>query len=160
MRPAVPLDVFDPYGDPPPFVGRLKMIGMGETQLEDAYGTAIDALDGCPLFTMTQMHRLIAYFGDFKTGDWSGKARHTVAKNAYRLRERDEPNNRIKYRKRQEIVYARTNADQQRWHGADMELIIRRLDMAEERVTQVVNAERDVLADLMRERDPNSPLRE
>jgi hypothetical protein len=109
---------------------------------------------GAPLFTMTQMQRLIAYFGDFKTGDWSGKARHTVAKNAYRLRERNEPNNRIKYRKRQEIVYARAKTDQQRWHGADTELIIRRLDMAEERVTQVVNAERDVLADLIRERNP------
>jgi hypothetical protein len=150
MRPAVPLDVFDPYGDPPPFAGRLKMIGMGETRLEDAYGTAIDALDGCPLFTMTQMQRLIAYFGDFRTGDWSDKARHTVAKNAYRLRERCEPNNRIKYRKRQEIIYARTNADQLRWCGVDTELIIRQLDAAEERVTQVVNAERDVLADLMR----------
>ena len=150
MRPAAPLDVFDPYGDPPPFAGRLKMIGMGETQLEDAYGTAIDALDGCPLFTMTQMQRLIAYFGDFKTGDWSDKARHTVAKNAYRLRERNEPNNRIKYRKRQEIVYARANADQRRWHEADTGLIIRQLDIAEDRVTQVINAERDELADLMR----------
>jgi len=159
MRPAAPLDVFDPYGDPPPFAGRLEMIGMGETQLEDAYGTATDTLKGCPLFTMTQMQRLIAHFGDFKTGDWSGKARHTVAKNAYRLRERNEPNNRIKYRKRQEIVYACAKADQQRWHEADTELIIRQLDMAEERVTQVVNAERDVLADLMRERDPNSPLK-
>jgi Family of unknown function (DUF5906) len=150
MRPAVPLEVFDPYGDPPPFTGRLKMIGMGETQLEDAYGTAIDALDGCPLFTMAQMQRLIAYFGDFKTGDWSGKARHTVAKNAYRLRKRNESNNRIKYRARQEIVYARTNVEQQRWHGADIELIVRQLDIAEERATQVINAERDVLADLMR----------
>ena len=159
MRPAMPLDVFDPYGDPPPFAGRLEMIGMGETRLEDAYGTAIDALDGCPLFTMTQMQRLIAYFGDFKTGDWSGKARHTVAKNAYRLRERNEPNNRIKYRKRQEIVYACAKTDQQHWHGVDTELIIRQLDIAEERVTQVINAERDVLADLVRERDPNSPLK-
>ena len=159
MRPAVPLDVFDPYGDPPPFVGRLKMIGMGETQLEDAYGTAIDALDGGPLFTMTQMQRLIAYFGDFKTGDWLGKARHTVAKNAYRLRERSESDNRITYRKRQEIVYARTNADQQRWHEADTELITRQLDIAEDRVTQVINAKRDGLADLMRAHDPGSPLK-
>jgi hypothetical protein len=157
MRPAVPLDVFDPYGDPPPFAGRLKMIGMGETRLEDAYGTAMDALNGCPLFTMTQMQRLIAYFGDFKTGDWLDKARHTVAKNAYRLRERSEPNNRIKYRQRQEIVYARTNADQQRWHRVDTELIVRQLDMTEERMAQVVNAERDVLADLMRAQNPNSP---
>jgi len=154
----VPLDVFDPYGDPPPFAGRLEMIGMGETQLEDAYGTATDALDGCPLFTMTQMQRLIAYFGDFKTGDWSGKARHTVAKNAYRLRGRNEPNNRIKYRKRQEIVYARTKADQRRWRGVDMELIVRQLDLTEERVTQVTHAERDVLADLIHAQNPNSPL--
>jgi len=156
MRPAVPLDMFDPYGDPPPFAGRLQMIGMGETRLEDAYRTAIDALDGCSLFTMTQMQRLIAYFGDFKSGDWSDKARHAVTKNAYRLRERSEPNNRIKYRKRQEIIYARTNADQLRWHGTDTELIIRQLDMAEERVTQVVNAEQDVLADFMRAHEPNA----
>jgi hypothetical protein len=158
MRPAVPLDVFDPYGDPPPFRGRLEMIGMGETQLEDAYGTAIDALDGCSLFTMTQMQRLIAYFGDFKTGDWSGKARHTVAKNAYRLRERNEPNSRIMYRKREEIIYARTNADQRRWREVDTELITRQLDIAEDRVVQVINAKRDALADLMHAQDdPNSP---
>jgi hypothetical protein len=157
MRSAVPLDVFDPYGDPPPFAGRREMIGIGETRLEDAYRTAIDALEGCPLFTMTQMQRLIAYFGDFRTGDWSDKARHIVAKNAYRLRERDERNNRIRYRKRQEIAYARTKVDQQRWRGSDTELIVKQLDMAEKRVTQVVNAERDVLADLMRAHDPNSP---
>jgi hypothetical protein len=156
MRPAAPLDVFDPYGDPPPFAGRLEMIGMGETQLEDAYGTAMDALEGCPLFTMVQMQRLIAYFGDFRTGDWSGKARHTVAKNAYRLRERGEPHNRIKYRKRDEIIYARTNADQRRWREAETGLITRQLDIAEERVTQVINAERDVLADLMRTRRPET----
>jgi hypothetical protein len=153
-KPAVPLDVFDPYGDPPPFAGRLKMIGMGETRLEDAYGMTMDALEGCPLFTMTQAQRLIAYFGDFKTGDWSDKARHTVAKNAYRLRERNEPHNRIKYRKRQEIVYARTNADQQRWYETDTGLIVRQLDMTETRVTQVINAECDVLADLIRAQDP------
>ena len=157
MRPAVPLDMFDPYGDPPPFAGRLEMIEMGETRLEDAYRTAVDALDGCPLFTMTQMQRLIAYFGDFRTGDWSDKARHTVVKNAYRLRERSEPNSRIMYRKRQEIVYARTNANQRRWYEVDTELIIRQLDRAEDRVVQVINANRDILADLMHAHDPNSP---
>jgi hypothetical protein len=133
------------------------MIGMGETQLEDAYWTTIAALEGCPLFTMTQMQRLIAYFGDFRTGDWPYKARHAVAKNAYRLRERSESNNRISYRNRQEIVYARTNADQRRWCEADTGLIIRQLDIAEDRVTQVINAERDVLADLARMQNPNSP---
>src|SRR5262249_28815426 len=60
--PAAPLDVFNPYGRPPPFAGRLEMIGMGETRLEDAYGTAIEALEGFPLFTMTQAQRLIGYF--------------------------------------------------------------------------------------------------
>src|SRR5262249_13225495 len=79
-RTAVPREVFDPYGDPPPFVGRLEMIGMGETRLEDACGVATDALDGCSLFTITQMLRLAAYFGDFKTGDWQDKVRHAVAK--------------------------------------------------------------------------------
>src|SRR5262249_36654121 len=37
MTPAVPFDVFDPYGDPPPFAGRLEMIGMAKSRLEDAY---------------------------------------------------------------------------------------------------------------------------
>src|SRR5262249_52155731 len=100
--PTVPLEVFNPYGRPPPFAGRLEMIGMGETRLEDAYGAAIDALNGLPLFTMTQAQRLIGYFGDYKIGDWSDKARHIVAKNAYRLRERSELHNRITYRKRKE----------------------------------------------------------
>jgi hypothetical protein len=159
MRSAVSLDVFDPYGDPPPFAGRLEMIGMGETRLEDAYRTAIDALDGCPLFTMAQMQRLIAYFGDFRTGDWLDKARYIVAKNAYRLRERDEPYSRIRHRKRQEIVYARTKVDQRRWRGVDTELIIKQLDRAEERATQVINAERDALADLIRAQDSNLPAR-
>ena len=122
--PAVPLDVFDPFGGPPPFAGRLEMIGMGETRLEDAYGAAVEALEGFPLFTMTQAQRLIGYFGDYKTGDWTDMARHTVAKNAYRLRERSEPNNRIKYLKRKEIIYARTAEDQQRWRDADKKMIV------------------------------------
>jgi hypothetical protein len=38
-------------------------------------------------------------------------------------------------------------------------LIIKQLDQTEERVTQVINAERDVLADFMRQRtnDPDPP---
>ena len=31
--PAASLDLFNPYGRPPPFAGRLEMIGMGETRL-------------------------------------------------------------------------------------------------------------------------------
>jgi hypothetical protein len=137
--PAVPLAVFDPYGEPPPFAGRLEMIGMGETRLEDAYGAAIDALKGFPLFTMTQALRVIGYFGDYKTGDWSEKGRHTVAKNAYRLRERGEPNGRIKYLKRDEIIYARTKAEQQRWHPAETQFIVEQLDQTEKMIVRLVN---------------------
>jgi hypothetical protein len=136
---AAPYDVFDPYGQPPPFAGRLQMMGMAETRLEDAYGAAIDALDGFPLFTMSQAQRLIGYFGDYKTGEWSDKARHVVAKNAYRLRERYEPNNRIMYRRGHEIVYARTNTDQQRWHPADTKMIIAALDRTEAMIVHLVN---------------------
>ncbi len=137
--PAVPLDVFDPFGDPPPFAGRLEMIGMGETRLEDAYGAAVEALEGFPLFTMTQAQRLIGYFGDYKTGDWTDKARHVVAKNAYRLRERGASNNRIMYRKRKEIIYAGAKADQRSWHPADTQMIIKQLDMAEVMIERLVN---------------------
>src|SRR5262249_44170609 len=80
--PAVQTTRFNPFDEPPPFGGRREMIGMGETRLEDAYGTAIDALEGFPLFTLTQMLRLISSFGGFTTGDWSDKARHAVSKNA------------------------------------------------------------------------------
>lgn len=137
--PAVPQDVFNPYGRPPPFAGRLEMIGMGETRLEDAYGAAIDTLEGFPLFTMTQALRLIGYFGDYKTGDWSDKARHTIAKNAYRLRERNEPNNRIKYLKRDEVIYARTKADQQRWHPAETKFIVEQLERTEKMIVHRIN---------------------
>jgi hypothetical protein len=138
--PAAHLDVFDPFGEPPPFAGRLKMIGMGESRLEDAYGAAIDALEGFPLFTMTQAKRLIGYFGDYATGDWADKARHTIAKNAHRLRERDEPNNRIEYRKRKEIVYARTEAERRRWLPADKKMIVAALDRTEVRIVSIINA--------------------
>jgi hypothetical protein len=122
---------------------------MGETRLEDAYGAAMDVLEGFPLFTMTQAQRLIGYFGDFRTGDWTDKARHTVAKNAYRLRERNEANNRIKYCQRQEIVYARTKADQQSWHPADAALIIKQLDLAEAMIVRLVNTgQMDIAAQL------------
>ena len=42
MTPAVPAEVFDPFGQPPPFAGRREMIGMGKSRLEDAYEAAID----------------------------------------------------------------------------------------------------------------------
>jgi hypothetical protein len=155
---AVPTDVFDPFGQPPPFAGRQEMIGMGKSRLEDSYEAAIDALEGCPLFTMTQMQRLIACIGAYTGGDGSDRTRHTVAKNAYRLRERDEADNRIRYRKRQEVIYARTRAEQRRWHKADTRVIIAALDRAEERVMQVVNAEHDPLADLAHRQRPEAPL--
>jgi hypothetical protein len=51
--PAAPLEAFDPFGEPPPFAGRREMIGMARSRIEDAYETAIDALEGYPLFTLT-----------------------------------------------------------------------------------------------------------
>jgi Family of unknown function (DUF5906) len=152
--PAAPLSEFDPFGVPPMFAGRREMIGMGRSKLEDAYDAAIEALEGCPLFTMPQAQRLISYIagGAHTGGGDSERIRHTVAKNAYRLRQRDEPNNRIKYHKRPEVLYARTGSERQRWREADRALIIKQLDRAEERITQVINAEHDVLADLLRRR--------
>jgi hypothetical protein len=151
--PAVPTTRFNPFDEPPPFAGRREMIGMGETRLEDAYGTAIDALDGYPLFTMTQMLRLIACFGFFAPGGaWTEKASYAVAKNAYRLRKRDEANNRIWYRKRQEVIYARTVEDQQRWHDADTKLIAAALDRTEAWIVRLANVSLQVddLEDLAR----------
>jgi hypothetical protein len=157
--PAASLDVFNPFGDPPAFAGRRKMIGLGETRLEDAYGTALDALDGYPLFTLTQGLRLIGCFGGFAPGDWGDKARHIIAKNAHRLRERDEPKNRIIYRKKQEIIYARTAEDQKRWHDADKEVIVAALNRTETQVARLVNLGMDDLADLAQCLHRNADLR-
>src|SRR5262249_41778620 len=117
--PAASLDTFDPYGEPPPFSGRLEMVGMGVTRLEDAYEAAIEALEGFPLFTLTQAKRLIGYFGDYVSGDWSNQALHTIAKNAYRLRE-----GRIRHRNRREIIYVSTEAERRRWLPADKAMIV------------------------------------
>ena len=141
--PAVPLDVFDPYGDPPPFAGRLEMIGMARSRIEDAYEAAMDALKGLSLFTTTQAKRLIGYFGDYASGDWSDRALHTIAKNAYRLFD-----GRIRYRKRREIVYAHTEAERRRWRPADKAMIVAALDRTEERIVRVINTEGNDLSDI------------
>jgi hypothetical protein len=132
--PAAPLDEFDPFGQPPPFAGRVEMIGMAKSRIEDAYEAMLDALKRFPLFTMTQAQRLIGYFGNYASGDWSNQALHAIAKNAYRLREE-----RIRYRKRREIIYARTEAERRRWLPADKAMIIAALDRTEERVVRVIN---------------------
>jgi uncharacterized protein DUF5906 len=158
--PAAPLNVFDPYGVPPMFAGRREMIGMGRSEFEDAYDAAIEALEGCPLFTMPQALRLISHIaggGAHAGGGDSGRARYTVAKNAYRLRQRDEPDNRIRYRKRREVIYARTGSERQRWREADSALIVKQLDRTEERIVQVINAEHDVLAELLQRQGDDLP---
>jgi hypothetical protein len=111
---------------------------------------------------MTQAKKLISYIADGASGGDSERVRHTVAKNAYRLRQRNEPDNRITYRKRQEVIYARTSAERRRWRETDIRLIIKQVDQTEKRITQVCNAEHDVLADLMRQRtnDRDSPSSE
>ena len=67
--PAAAIEDFDPFGTPPPFAGRLEMIGLGKTDVEDAYEAAMAALKGCSLFTRTQAVRLISYF----VGDSNGR---------------------------------------------------------------------------------------
>ena len=145
----MPVTEFDPFGVPPPFAGRLEMIGMGKSRLEDAYEAAIDALEGYPLFTMTQVQKLICHLGGYSGGGDADRIKHIVAKQAYRLRGRDEPNNRIRYHKRHEVIYARTRDEQRRWCGADTQMIIAALNRAEERIGQVINAH-DAFADLGR----------
>ena len=44
--PAAALEDFDPFGTPPPFAGRLEMIGLGKTDVEDAYEAAMDGAQG------------------------------------------------------------------------------------------------------------------
>jgi hypothetical protein len=139
MAPAVPFDVFDPYGDPPPFAGRLEMIGMAKSRIEDAYEEMIEALRGFPLFTMTQAKRLIGYLGDYASGDWSDRALHTVAKNAYRLRRVGESDGRIRHRGRKEIVYACTGVERRRWLRADRAIVVAQLDRTEKQVTHVLS---------------------
>ena len=137
--PAVPLDVFNPFDYPPPFAGRLEMIGMAKSAVEDAYEAAINALEGFPLFTLPQMLKLIGYFGGASGSEGSERAKHTVTKNAFRLRGRGEPYNRIRFQRRQEILYARTEQERQSWLLADKEIIVRALKRTEERITHVVN---------------------
>jgi hypothetical protein len=137
--PAVPIDVFNPFDYPPPFAGRLEMIGMAKSAVEDAYEAAIAALEGFPLFTLSQMLKLIGYFGGASGGEGSERAKHTVTKNAYRLRGRDEPYNRIRFQKRQEILYARTERERQSWRPSDKEMIVATLKRTEERIVHVIN---------------------
>ena len=152
--PAVPLDVFDPFGVPPPFAGRLEMIGMGATRLEDAYEATIDALAGCRLFTMTQAKRLIGYFGDYASGDWTDKVLHIIAKQGYRVYGRA----RFRYRGRRESVYALTAAERRKWLPANKELVPAVLEQTEKRVAEVFSDKdsnlRDMAAQIIELRKP------
>ena len=126
---------------------------MAKSRMEDAYEVMLDALDGFPLFTMSQAKRLIGYFGDYASGDWSNQALHTVAKNAYRLRD-----GRIRHRKRKEVVYARTEAERRRWLPADKTMIVVALERTEARVVRVINSGLDDIAAQLKEagrRPPN-----
>jgi hypothetical protein len=140
--PAAALEDFDPFGTPPPFAGRLEMIGLGKTDVEDAYEAAMAALKGCSLFTRTQAVRLISYFvGDSNGGGGNqDRAKHTITKRAKRLRDRGEPYDRFWYRNKQDILYASTAGERQRWRAADRELVVAALERTEERVALVINA--------------------
>ena len=153
--PAAPLEAFDPFGEPPPFAGRQEMIGMARSRIEDAYETAIDALEGYPLFTLTQAERLVGWFGRLTGGE--DRVRHAIAKRAYRRRERGSPDNRLKYRGRQEIIYARTEPERRRWRPADRDMVVAALNRTEERIIRITRSENDALSNFTRERDDNDP---
>jgi hypothetical protein len=149
--PAAPLEAFDPFGEPPPFAGRREMIGMARSGIEDACVAAIDALEGFPLFTLTQVERLAGWFGHL-AGD-GDRVRHAIAKHAYRRRERDEPDNRLRYRGRLEIVYARTEPERQRWRPADRDMVAAALNRTEEQIAQIMRSDSDPLANFTRKRE-------
>jgi hypothetical protein len=136
--PAAPLEAFDPFGEPPPFAGRQEMIGMARSRIEDAYETAIDALEGCPLFTMRQGERLVGWFGRLAGGE--DRVRHAIAKRAYR---------------RQEIIYARTEPERRRWRPADRDMVVAALNRTEEQIIRITRGENDALSSLVREREDN-----
>jgi hypothetical protein len=138
--PAAPIESFDPFGVPPPFAGRLEMIGLGKSEIEDAYEAAMTALESCALFTRTQAVRLISYFAGDQSGGSQDRAKHTITKKARRLRDRGEPYDRFWYRNRQDILYARTETERRRWRGADREMVIAALERTEAQVTKVVSA--------------------
>jgi len=133
--PAAPREVFNPYDDPPPFAGRLEMIGLAKSRLEDAYEEAMGALAEHSLFTMTQGKKLIGYYGGYTSGDWSDKALHIITKQAYRLRD-----GRVRYNNRREVVYARTRAERRRWLPAQKEVILKALKDTEELIAQVIGS--------------------
>jgi hypothetical protein len=142
--PAAAIEDFDPFGTPPPFAGRLEMIGLGKTEVEDAYEAAMAALEGCALFTRTQAVRLISYFvGDSSGGGNQDRVKHTITKRAKRLRDRGEPYDRFFYRNRQDILYACTTGERRRWRVADRELVVAALDRTEARIARVVSAHLD-----------------
>jgi hypothetical protein len=132
--PAVPLEAFDPYGEPPPFAGRLEMIGMGRSRIEDAFEEAMNALPRQSLFTMAQAKKLIGYFGSYAGGDWSDRAQHAITKNAYRLHE-----GRIRHNGRKEVVYARSATERRHWLPAEKAVILKALNDTEARITRIIN---------------------
>src|SRR5262245_42291992 len=138
--PAVPLEVFDPYGEPPPFEGRLEMIGMAKSRIEDAFEEAMNALPWRSLFTMTQAKKLIGYFGAYVGGDWSDRAQHTITKNAYRLHD-----GRTRHNNRREVIYARTAAERRHWLPAEKAIILKALNDTEARVADIISTNKYIL---------------
>ena len=81
--------------------------------------------------------------------------RHAIAKRAYRRRERGSPDNRLKYRGRQEIIYARTEPERRRWRPADRDMVVAALNRTEEQIIRITRSENDALSNFTREREDN-----
>jgi hypothetical protein len=138
--PAAAIESFDPFGVPPSFAGRLEMIRLGKSDIEDAYEAAMAALKSCPLFTRTQAVRLISYFAGDQSAGSQDRARHTITKKARRLRDRGEPYDRFWYRNKQDLLYTRTEAERRRWRVADREMVVAALERTEAQVAKVIGA--------------------
>lgn len=119
--------LFDPY-DAPLFQGKLDMIDLARTDIEDAWEQAKVMLPA-DLFTMTQALAVVQTLNAAAaTSDYAQKVRWHIANNSFRLRERGEPNWRFRYRGKSEVVYAKTKKARAHFAGCAQELIVKVLD--------------------------------
>jgi hypothetical protein len=118
---------FDPY-DAPTFQGKLDMIDLAVTDIEDAWAQA-KVLMPAELFTMTQALTMVQTLQPAAaTADYAQKVRWHIAANSFRLREKGEPGERFRYRGRREVVYAKTDKARPRWLKRGHDELVKELD--------------------------------
>ncbi len=106
------------------------MIALARTELDEAWDIAIDEIKG-RLFTTTQILNAMRKVGTLAGTEWQKTARRLVPVRAFRLRDRGAKEWRIVYRKRQEILYAKTQADKAAFAEASLDVLIAELDITQ-----------------------------